>query len=67
MNPDQHITDRELEILKLISEGKTNAQIAMELNLSEWTVETHRKNINQKLGSNSAATLLMEAKKQGLI
>lgn len=44
-----HLTKRELEILKLIKEDFTTEQMADKLNLSFYTVETHRKNINQKL------------------
>lgn len=51
------LTKRELEILRLIKEGKTNSQIASVLFLSQFTVETHRKNIMQKLDLKSAASL----------
>ncbi len=40
---------REKEVLKLIAGGKSNTEIALELNISEMTVETHRKNIKRKL------------------
>jgi DNA-binding NarL/FixJ family response regulator len=46
----QHqLTKRELEILKTLKRGLTTEQIANELGLSYYTVETHRKNINQKM------------------
>ncbi len=67
MSTEKQLTARELEILMLISKGKTNAQMAAELSISEYTVETHRKNINNKLGANSTATLLMIARGKGLI
>lgn len=51
------LTKRELEIIRLIKEGKTNSQIAALLFLSQFTVETHRKNIMQKLGLKTAASL----------
>lgn len=44
-----HLTKRETEILKLIKKEFTTDQIAASLGLSYYTIETHRKNINQKL------------------
>lgn len=44
-----HLTKRETEILKLIKQEYTTEQIATALNLSFYTVETHRKNVNQKM------------------
>jgi DNA-binding CsgD family transcriptional regulator len=44
-----HLTKREMEILKLIKKEYTTEQIASTLNLSYYTVETHRKNVNQKM------------------
>lgn len=43
------LTKREIEILKVLKNGHTTEQVAQTLNLSFYTVETHRKNINQKL------------------
>lgn len=43
------LTKREVEILKLIKEGLTTDQMAVRLGLSYYTIETHRKNINQKM------------------
>ncbi|PAC28670.1 response regulator transcription factor [Flectobacillus sp. BAB-3569] len=43
------LTKREVEILKALKKGYTSEQVAQELCLSYYTVETHRKNINQKL------------------
>ena len=44
-----HLTDREIEVLQLIGEGRTTAQIARKLHLSVSTVETHRAHLKQKL------------------
>ncbi|NLN32348.1 MAG: response regulator transcription factor [Flavobacteriaceae bacterium] len=44
-----NLTKREIEIYEFIKKGFTNPQIAEQLNLSIWTVKTHRKNIKQKL------------------
>lgn len=52
------LTKRELEILKYIKADLTNAKIAETLNLSIYTIETHRKNIMQKLGLKTPAALM---------
>ena len=52
------LTKRELEILGFIRDGFTNQQIAGKLFLSIYTVETHRKNIMQKLGLKSPNALV---------
>ena len=51
------LTKREWEVLHLIKEGYTNPQIAQQLYLSQHTVDSHRKNIMQKLGVHSTAAL----------
>jgi len=58
---------RETEIIKLISEGHTNGQIAEKLFLSSHTVNTHRKNIMSKLGVNNTASIVMYAVKSKII
>ena len=45
------LTKRELQLLAMFREGKTSKEIADYLNLSFFTIETHRKNIHQKLGT----------------
>lgn len=61
------MTDRENEIIVLISEGYTNDQIADQLFLSKHTVNTHRKNILYKLGVKNTAGIVMYAVKTQLI
>tara|TARA_Y100000385_G_scaffold287732_1_gene352595 strand:+ start:325 stop:1008 length:684 start_codon:yes stop_codon:yes gene_type:complete len=61
------LTEREIEVLTHISEGKTNVQIAEKLFLSSHTVNTHRKNIMQKLGVNNTASMVMYAVKSGFV
>jgi DNA-binding NarL/FixJ family response regulator len=61
------ISQRELEIIQLIAEGYTNTEIAEKLFLSTHTVNTHRKNIMQKLGINNTAALVMFAVKMELV
>lgn len=61
------LSEREIEVLTHISEGKTNVQIAEKLYLSNHTVNTHRKNIMQKLGVNNTASMVMYAVKSGFV
>lgn len=58
---------REIEIIKLISEGYTNTQIAEKLFLSSHTINTHRKNVMAKLGVNNTAAIVMYAVKSKII
>jgi two-component system, NarL family, nitrate/nitrite response regulator NarL len=53
-----NLTKREIEILQLLKSNYTNQKIASKLSLSIYTVETHRKNIMQKLQLNSPTTLM---------
>ena len=61
------LTDRELEILKLISEEMSNAQIAAALFISERTVETHRKNMLRNTNNKTIVGLLKYALERNLI
>lgn len=61
------LSDRELEIIKLIADGYTNAQISVVLYISNHTVNTHRKNIMKKLGVNNTAGIVMFAVKSNLV
>ena len=61
------LTTREREILQLFAEGKNNKDVANILNLSLYTVETHRANIFQKLNLHSAAELILYAIRKGVI
>ena len=61
------LTKREKEILRLIAEGKTSNEIAEELFLSVLTVDTHRKNLMQKLEVRNAAELVRAALDQQLL
>jgi DNA-binding NarL/FixJ family response regulator len=57
---------REREVLQLIAEGKTSAETAKEMHISTKTVETHRRNIVQKLGLHGIAELTKYAVREGL-
>jgi DNA-binding NarL/FixJ family response regulator len=61
------LTSREREILHLLAEGKSNKDIADLLNLSVYTVESHRKNLQGKLNIHSLAELILYAVRKGLI
>jgi DNA-binding NarL/FixJ family response regulator len=61
------LTEREIDIVRLIAEGNSNKQIADELCLSTHTVNTHRKNIMAKLKVNNTAGLVMFAVKENLL
>jgi DNA-binding CsgD family transcriptional regulator len=62
-----NLTDREHEILELIAKEYTSEKIADYLHISLSTVETHRRNIFQKLEVNSVVGLVKVALKKGLI
>lgn len=61
------LTTREREILQLFAEGKSVKDIAALLDLSLYTVETHRSNIFQKLNLHSVAELILYAVRKGVI
>lgn len=61
------LTSREREILQLIAEGKANKEVAAALNISPYTVETHRSHILEKLNLHNPAELILYAVRKGLI
>src|SRR5512146_400992 len=61
------LTDREKEILQLLAEGKSNKEVASTLNLSTYTVETHRTHIMQKLNLHSSADIVLYAVRKKII
>jgi len=61
------LTAREREILQLVAEGKSNKEVAALLNLSLYTVETHRGHILQKLNLHSVPELILYAVRKGII
>ncbi|MHC4720471.1 MAG: response regulator [Planctomycetota bacterium] len=60
------LTDREREVLQLMAEGKSTKQIALKLNISVKTVETHRRQIMNKLDIHTVAELTKYAIRKGL-
>jgi DNA-binding NarL/FixJ family response regulator len=61
------LTPREEEVVKLIAEAYTNAQIALTLHVSEKTVESHRANVLRKLGMRDRVELVRYAIRRGLV
>ena len=61
------LTPREREILQLLAEGKSNKEIAASLNLSLYTVETHRRNVQDKLNLHSFPELVLYAVRKRVI
>ncbi len=61
------LTSREREILQLVAECKSNKEIAQFLHLSPFTVETHRRNLLEKLKLHSLAELILYAVRKGVI
>jgi DNA-binding NarL/FixJ family response regulator len=60
-------TPREIEIIRLLAEGKSNKEIASQLGIAVRTVETHRAKIMLKLGLHSLAELIHYAMRHGII
>ena len=58
---ERNLSEREIDVLKLLAEGKSNKEIAEELYISIHTVISHRKNISCKLGVKSTAALVIYA------
>lgn len=65
-DPADLLSNREREVLRLIAEGKTNKEIASRLNLSVYTVDSHRAKIMEKLNLHSTGELVRFAIKHGL-
>jgi PAS domain S-box-containing protein len=61
------LTDRELQILQLLSVGNSSQKIAKQLNISTHTVSTHRKQLLRKLGAQNGADLIRRAQKLGIL
>ena len=61
------LSDREIEVLSLVAQGKINKEIAEKLFISTTTVITHRKNIQEKLGIKSVSSLTIYAVMHGYV
>lgn len=67
LDDDVKLTNREIEIVKLIAEGLTSGEVANKLFISQRTVETHRANLMKKLGVKNAIELVKRVEKLHLI
>lgn len=65
--PLSELTERELQVLRLVASGRSNKQMAAELEISRRTVETHRGNLMRKLSIHSVAGLTRLAIEEGLL
>ncbi len=61
------LTEREREVLQLLAEGKSNKEAATILDLSPYTIETHRQNLMQKLGLHNTAEIVLYAVRKSII
>ena len=66
-NPVDLLTSREREVLTMIADGKTNKEIANALNLSVYTVESHRGSVMEKLNLHNTGDIVRFALRNGLI
>lgn len=57
-NPKEILSERELQIVELVAQGKANKQIAKKLKISEWTVSTHLRRVFSKLEVDSRAEMV---------
>lgn len=65
--PPDNLTEREVEVLRLVALGHTNAEISEQLYLSVRTVESHRAHMHQKAGRGTRAELVAYAREHGLL
>jgi DNA-binding NarL/FixJ family response regulator len=61
------LTEREREILQLLAEGKSNKEVATLLNLSTYTIETHRTHLMQKLNLHNTAEIVLYAVRKKIV
>jgi len=61
------MTEREGEVMRLLADGMTSKEAAMQLQISIRTVESHRINISRKLGFSSIADLVRYAIRKGIV
>ena len=63
----REFTDRELEVLRELTSGDPDTEIAARLNMSVWTVRTHIRHLLEKTGFDSRTRLAVEARESGLV
>lgn len=62
---EPRLSPRELEVAKLVSQGKTNKEIGKDLNCSEFTIKTHKANLMRKIGAHNAVEISNWVHKKG--
>ncbi len=67
VDPYETLTTRERELLHLVAEGHANSEIAGRMSISQRTVETHRTNVNRKLGLRTQVDLILYAMRRGIL
>jgi DNA-binding NarL/FixJ family response regulator len=67
VNPEQDLSHREIEVVRLLAEGRSNRAIAEALYLSEATVKTHLVRVYRKLRVDNRAAAVSEAVRRGLL
>jgi DNA-binding NarL/FixJ family response regulator len=67
MSKKLELTEREAEVLRLITQGKSNKEIGLALEISPYTVKTHIRNLTQKLGVEDRTQAAVKALQDGLI
>jgi DNA-binding CsgD family transcriptional regulator len=65
--PVEPLSERELEVMRLLASGRTNREIAHELYVSHGTVKAHTANIYRKLGAHNRAEMISRARTLGLL
>jgi DNA-binding NarL/FixJ family response regulator len=65
--PDDRLTARELDVLRLVADGQSNKRVGVSLSISEETVKTHMKSILPKLGANDRAHAVALAIGRGIL
>ncbi len=67
VDPYETLTTRERELLHLVAEGNSSSEIAGRMSISQRTVETHRTNVNRKLGLRRQADFIRYALRRGIL
>ena len=67
VDPYETLTTRERELLHLVAEGNSNSEISGRMSISQRTVETHRTNVNRKLGLRTQADFIRYALRRGIL